>query len=144
MVAAFWFSGIQLHLETIGDYFVPNPKGSFVRLDLSDGNFVVGSLVRETREGVRLRIGTGALDFERNRIRNMTKVEEWEIADGKYADWIIPPSRRLLWTKINRLDQILKWIKQKTGIPIQETSEHTERIQKNLQKSFEQLKHFQF
>ena len=142
--AAFlWFSGLEFHPAFLEDYMRGDPKGPFLKLDLSDGYFVVGSVVSETPEAVRLKMGNGELDFERSRIRHAEPVEQWEVDSGKYDDWIIRRPKRPLLTKANRLKQIMEWFEHKTGIRMKQVSEETAKFKRDAQRSLQQLKQLQ-
>ena len=97
LIAGIAAAGIRFHSEAISGY-LHLAKPHFVRLDLKAGNFVVGEVIEQNQEHIRLKMGNGKIIFSRSEIKSMNPVSDEDMQSGAYSEWILEEPKKPVFT----------------------------------------------
>ena len=91
-------AGVRFHPEVISEYgwF---PGTTFLRLNLKNGSYAAGRLMKETSDGVQLKVGSSSILFPKSEIFGRQILSREEIKSEEYAAWFKSQNKRPLFTR---------------------------------------------
>ncbi|MBN1687577.1 MAG: hypothetical protein JW893_00595 [Candidatus Omnitrophica bacterium] len=93
-----WAAGVRVHPEVLPSLFQESKAEGYQKLELDQGNFFVGRVLREDAEKVVFDMGTSEMEFLKSEIVRISEITPEEIESGVYDDWIFKAPRKSLVT----------------------------------------------
>lgn len=109
VVAGAFAAGVRVHPDRLTHYLGGELSGEFRKVYLSEQKFMVGKLIEETDDAVKLKMGSGSASFSKRAILKIEEVSEEEIQSGLYNAWIQKKEPLPLITRREK-DSIMPWV----------------------------------
>ncbi len=81
-------AGVRVHFDEIPRYFTKDTPDQYQKVFLTEGEFIVGRVLEDNEDSIKIRMGKGTADFSKDRIEKIEEVTAEEIKSGIYAYWV--------------------------------------------------------
>ncbi|MDP3921026.1 MAG: hypothetical protein Q8R76_09525 [Candidatus Omnitrophota bacterium] len=101
--------GYRLHLEAIPDYLQNYTPKEMRKIDLINGQSIVGEIVNETDEYIKLRFEGGHIILPREEIEANTLIDESRLGSDEISELMIRDAKRPFITHHEDLSLVTTW-----------------------------------